>query len=65
MGKKSSSSPFEKWREQHEICSSFAILKDDEDDDFDVVTSIVIMDFDQTQKIRETLFTCSPFDEIY
>ena len=50
MGKKSSSSPFENWREQHEICSSFAILKDDEDDDFDVVTSIVIMDFGQSQK---------------
>ena len=70
MGKKSSSSPFENWREQHEICSSFAILKDDEDDDFDVVTSIVIMDFGQSQKIRETLFTCIEqnffqFDEIY
>ena len=68
--KKSSSSPFENWREQHEICSSFAILKDDEDDDFDVVTSIVIMDFGQSQKIRETLFTCIEqnffqFDEIY
>ena len=53
--KKSSSSPFENWREQHEICSSFAILKDDEDDDFDVVTSIVIIDFGQEQKIRDAL----------